>query len=234
MSELANQRVQKHMTWTRGGPVVSHLPSERLQAIEHTAMSSVAEPATLGLWAFATGTWIAGLVIAGVYKPPVMLAAAPTLLIFAGLTQFIAGLFAFRRANTLAGTAFTSFGSFNVITAFALLLQGIHLVPMSGDPNVFQGYLLISFGFIAFALTLAAIRTNLALTLVLLTLGAGYTLTGIGFETGNVTSATVFNEIAHIGGYLLIASAGLAYYTGLAMVCNATFQRALLPLGGEP
>jgi succinate-acetate transporter protein len=214
--------------------VVGHLDAAGLADIEQRSMSSVAEPATLGLWAFATGTWIAGVVIAGVFQPAVLLGAAPVLLVFAGLTQFIAGLLAIRRANTLAATAFTCFGAFNVITAFALLLQGMHLVPMTGDPMVFQGYLLLSFGLIALILTLAALRTNLALVLVLLTLGAGYTLTGVAYVTGAVTSTGGLSEVGHIGGYLLILSAGIAYYTGAAMVCNASFQRELLPLGGEP
>lgn len=35
------------------------------------------------------------------------------LIVFAGIGQFIGGLYAFRRVNALSGSAFCSFGSYN-------------------------------------------------------------------------------------------------------------------------
>ncbi|MGH6890595.1 MAG: GPR1/FUN34/YaaH family transporter, partial [Rhizomicrobium sp.] len=60
--------------------------------------------------------------LAGAFPASALTATIPVLLIFAGLAQFIAGLFAFRRANVLAATAFCSFGAFNVVTAAFLAL----------------------------------------------------------------------------------------------------------------
>ncbi|HEX5508683.1 MAG TPA: acetate uptake transporter [Pseudolabrys sp.] len=217
----------KHESWTKAGPVVSHLDDAEISALEERAVASTAEPSTLGLWAFATGTWIVGTVIAGFFPDTALTGTIPILLVFAGLTQFIAGLFAFRRANMLAATAFCSFGAFNVATAFFFALQAANTLGTSGPPMILQGFVLESFGFIAFALTIAALRTNAALVLVLGTLCVGYVLTGIhNFNAGLVT-------IRDIGGWFLIVSAALAYYTGAAIVVNSAWKQTILPIGGE-
>jgi succinate-acetate transporter protein len=112
---MTNLRPQEN--WTRSGPVVSRLPHDEIEALEDRAAATIADPAPLGSWGFATGTWITGTVIAGVFPVNAFTATIPVLLVFAGFSQFTAGLFAFRRANILAATAFCSFGSFNVLTA---------------------------------------------------------------------------------------------------------------------
>lgn len=223
----------EHATWTKSGPVVSHLPDEQIAALEDQATATVGDPTTLGLWGFATGTWIVGTVIAGVFSPDAFAGTAPVLLVFAGLAQFIAGLFAYRRANALAGTAFCCFGAFNVTAAFLFLLQAMKLLPMTGDAAVLQGFVLESFAFIALALTLAALRANMAVVSVLLTLAVGYALSGIP-NLANAVGQPGWGTISAIGGWFLVASALLAYYTGMAMVVNSTWKRTVLPIGGEP
>lgn len=83
-------------------------------------------------------------VLAGVFPASALTATIPVLVVFAGLAQFIAGLFAYRRASVLAATAFCSFGSFNVLTGALLAMQARGIVPTSGDPLVLQGFILIS------------------------------------------------------------------------------------------
>lgn len=228
MSNVATTRAQ----WTKSGPLATHLPDEEIELLEETAAATIANPAPLGLWAFATGTWIAGTVIAGVFPQSAFTATIPVLLIFAGFAQFIAGLFAFRGANVLAATAFCSFGSFNVATALFFGLQAAGKLTMSGDPVVLQGLMLESFGFIALALFIASLRTNAALAITLLLLAAGYALSGLpdlmnGGGNGNMA------YLGKIGGWVLIASAIFAYYTGLAIVVNSSWKQTIFPLGGE-
>lgn len=218
--------------WTKAGPVETDLENDELEAVEEERTVTVGQPVTLGLWSFATGTWIVGTVVAGIFPPVALVAAAPLLIVFAGMSQFIAGLIGFRRADTLAGTAFCAFGSFNVAAGFAFLLQGVHLAPVVGIPVVMQGYLLLSFGFIAFLLTAAAARLNLALLGVLLTLGIGYTLAGIPEVSGSLGKGAL-GQVGYVGGFALIASAGIAYYMGTALVINTTMKRTLLPIWGE-
>ncbi len=225
--------LMKHESWTKSGPVVSRLDDEEIEVLEDRASATIADPAPLGLWGFATGTWITGTVLAGLFPATALTATIPVLLIFAGLAQFIAGLIAFRRANVLAATAFCSFGSFNVLTATLFGLQAAGKLTTTGDPAILQGFVLESFGFIALALTLAALRTNVALVLTLLLLCAGYVLSGIPNIANSVGSGTL-GAIGNVGGWVLIASAFFAYYTGMALVVNSSWRRTIFPVGGEP
>jgi succinate-acetate transporter protein len=231
---MANvERIERRASWTKGGPVVSNMRDEEIVALEEQAAATIGDSTTMGLWGFATGTWIIGTVIAGVFPASALVATAPVLLIFAGIAQFIAGLYAYRRANSLAATAFCSFGSFSVTVAVLYLLQAAGVVSTTGNPIVLEGFLLESFGFIALALCIAALRTNMALVAVLATLTVGYVLAGIPALANSVGTGG-WAVIGAIGGWFLVASAFFAYYTGMAMVVNSTWKRTALPIWGEP
>jgi succinate-acetate transporter protein len=206
------------------------LPEEEIESLEDRAVATVADPAPLGLWGLATGTWVVGTVLAGVFPVSALTATIPVLVVFAGLAQFIAGLFAFRRANMLAATAFCSFGAFNVLTGMFFAMQARGILQATGDPMVLQGFILVSFGFIALALTIAALPTNAGLVITLGLLAVGYTLSGIPHLTG----AGPKSLIAELGGWFLVGSAFFAYYTGMALVVNSSWHRTVLPIGGEP
>lgn len=232
MSQVAQVTpLPKRESWTKSGPVVSHLQDE-IEFLEERATATIAAPAPLGLWDFATWTWITGTVIAGMFPPTALTATIPVLLIFAGFTQFIAGLFAFRRANVLSATAFCSFGAFNVLTAPVVRHAGDRQADhhwRSGDPAGLRA------GIVCLhraALTLAALRTNAALILTLALLTAGYALAGIANVTDSVGSGT-FGLIGNIGGWVLVASAFFAYYTGMAVVVNSSWNGTVFPVGGE-
>jgi uncharacterized protein len=219
--------------WTKAGPLVSRLPEEEIAVLEESATATIADPAPLGLWGFATGTWVTGTVLAGMFPPSALMGTIPVLLVFAGIAQFIAGLISFRRVNVLAATAFCSFGSFNVLTALLFGLQSAGKLTTTGDPMILQGFILVSFGFIALALTLAAVRTNVALVLTLLLLAIGYVLSGIP-QMYNTVGAGPLGKTGHIGGWFLVASAFFAYYSGMALVVNSAWKRTIFPVGGEP
>lgn len=40
-------------------------------------------------------------------------------------------------------------------------------------------------------------------------------------------------SVGNIGGWFLVASAFFAYYTGMAVVVNSSWQRTIFPIGGE-
>ncbi len=228
MADLAEIRefklVDQHETWTRAGPVVSHLPDNEIATLSERATATVAEPATLGLWGFATGTWMVATVLGGFLPASDGLAVAITMIAFAGVAQFIAGLYAYRRANALNATAFCCFGAFNVAGGVMMVLAGTG-VAMTGYHEML-GFLLESFAFIAFALCIAALYRNAVLVALLLTLGAGYCLTGIAQF---ITSNGELGAVAAAGGACLLASAGFAYYLGMAVMVNSAWHRILLP-----
>lgn len=75
MADVAEFRdfrlVEKHQFWTTGGPVVSRLPDPEIEALEGRASATMGEPATLALFGFATGTWMAATVFGGFISPTI-------------------------------------------------------------------------------------------------------------------------------------------------------------------
>jgi uncharacterized protein len=230
---VSEVRAHKRQSWTKGGPVLSHLSEHEISELEERSIATIADPTPLGMWGLATGTWMAGVIVAGFFPENAMAATIPVLLVFAGLVQFLAGLYAFRRTNVLAATAFCCFGSFNVTAAICFALQNRGVLPTTGETPVFFGFLLESFAFMAFSLTIAALPTNAAVVLVLGTLAIGYALSGIPYLADSV-GHTGWAVVQGIGGWFLVASAFFAYYTGAAIVVNSVWNRTVLPLGGEP
>lgn len=225
--------VIEHATWTKAGPVVSRMPVDEIVGLEEHAVATIGDSSTMGLWAFATGTWILATVFAGDLPYPMVYGVIPVVLIFAGLAEFIAGLYGYRRANSLLANAFTCFGAFNVTIGTALMLESAHVIPVVYATWVFHGFLLESFAFIAFALCAAAYQQNMASVAWLFLLGCGYALAGIPFFADKINIGG-YGLIGNIGGYVLMASSFCAYYLGMVMVVNSTWKREVLPLWGRP
>lgn len=216
--------------WLRGGPVVSSSPRDRPLGLEGAAAAGMANAAVLGLWTFATGTWMLAVVSGGYLPAADLHSLAPVSLFITGFAQFIAGLLFFNRANMFAATAFGSFGALHVTTGLMFLLNYVGVITDHTGMSLMLGYLIESFSFIAFALMVAVIRANLTLTLITCTTGIGAALLGITEFNGG---ASQMIGVAHAGGAVLFLDAGLAYYLGAAIVINSSFERVLLPTFGE-
>lgn len=69
-------------TWTKSGPIAGPLPVPDLQRLQETQEATAAEPAPLGLFGFATGTFAIGYVLSGFApdKASAQLATAAVLL----------------------------------------------------------------------------------------------------------------------------------------------------------
>jgi succinate-acetate transporter protein len=212
--------------WTKAGPIKAPaaIGVEDIERIETGAAASVGDPAPLGLLGFATATLTLSTVLAGWYPETTIGLSIPIVLIFGGVAQFIAALFALRKGDTFAATAFGSFGGFNTTFALLNLFQngGLLAKGMNFGP---EGIFILCFGFIAFFLALAAMRVNAALVLVLLALALAYVCDGAAFLADK-------NAVwQHIGGWAGIVSSVLAFYTAAGMVINSSFGRMVVPLG---
>ncbi|MGH7056205.1 MAG: acetate uptake transporter [Stellaceae bacterium] len=225
--------IEEHATWTKAGPLVSHLPADEIVVLEEQTMATVGDPTPMGLWAFATGTWIVGTAVGGIFPPGSIVGAAPVPIVFAGIAQFIAGLFAYRRAQALAATAFCSFGAFNTTAGFIFLLSASHVLAINAPAQVMLGFVLESLAFIALVLAFAAMETNLGLIAVLVTLAIGYACAGIPYLVNSV-GADGWGIVGNIGGWFLVASAFFAFCTGMALIVNSCRKRAVLPIWGWP
>lgn len=231
MAEVTS--IERHQRWTRGGGVVSHMNDDMIETLAEQSAMAIGDSGPFGLWALATGSWIFGTVAAGVFALTDVGAVAPILLVFAGVGQVIAGIIAYRRANSLMGTALCSFGALYTTLAVFFGLQLGGGLPAAGAPVVIEGFLLESFAFMALGMAVAAIRTGLMELVAFALLGVGYALIGIP-SIANAVGTAGWDIVGIIGGCFLMAAAFVCYYGGLALVVNSAWKSSTLPLLGEP
>jgi succinate-acetate transporter protein len=185
-----------------------------------------ADPAALGLSGFALTTFILGLVNANAISGKDVFVVLSVAAAYGGLAQLLAGLWAFAERNIFAATAFCSYGAFWI--SFVLLIQFFlpETVKASGmlPANHALALYLFCWGFFTLYMWFASFRVNIAVNLVLLTLWVAYLLLGIGLlGSGHMT-------ITHIGGWVTVACAVIAWYTASAIVINGTLGRTILPV----
>jgi succinate-acetate transporter protein len=180
--------------------------------------------AAMGLFGFCVGTTVIAWVLAGwAPMPASLIAAVPSLLVFAGIGQFVAGLYAFARTNSWAGTAMCSYGANNVIVASYIWMQAMGVIPRTGGNMLLLAVDLFCMGYISLALMIGALRINGVFVLTTLMLVAGYTLPGIQFIGGS-------REVGMIGAYFLLAASFFAFYAATATIVNSGWQREVLPM----
>jgi uncharacterized protein len=178
----------------------------------------LANPAPLGLFGFATTTWLLSMVNAG-WLPattvPVVLAMA---FAYGGTAQFAAGLMEMAKGNSFGFIAFCSFGAF--WWSFALFEKFFAV----GVPAAAVGWYLLVWGAFTFAMWLASFALNRAVFLVFLALWITFFLLGLSPLLG-------IRALFTLGGYTGLITALIAFYTAAAEIINESHGRTLLPLG---
>lgn len=225
-------RVTPHQAWTRGGPVLSRLPRARMEALEAHTIASFGDSATLGLWTFGTGAWITGLVELRIFPIEAMTALVPLLLVNSGVAQFVSGLFAFRRANTVTASALCSFGSVNATRGLMVLFQAIGLLPVGGYAYRLQGCLMEAYAWFAFCLIIAAVKLNRVVLAMACCTCLAFLFGALPYLANSVGHG-VLGVLGQVGGGFLVATGACAYYGGMALTVNTAWQRTVLPLGGN-
>jgi succinate-acetate transporter protein len=181
------------------------------------AAGAIADPAPLGLAAFALTTFVLSMFNAGLVGKagePVVLGLA---LAYGGGAQFFAGMWEFRKGNTFGATAFSSYGAFWIsFWAFVTFFS-------KGVPETAVGLYLIAWGIFTFYMWIASFRTTTAVMIVFLLLWITFILLGIGAAGGNTS-------ITKLGGWVGLATAVAAWYASFAVVTNFTFGRELVPV----
>jgi hypothetical protein len=196
-------------------------PAKQTTAPPTAAAMSIADPAPLGLAAFAMTTFVLSFFNAGLVSDagePVVLGLA---LAYGGLAQVLAGMWEFRNNNTFGATAFTSYGAFWLsFWAFDQFFASKVPAAELGDA---VGLYLIAWGIFTAYMWIASFRTTLAINLVFVLLTVTFIVLGIGRSGGNTT-------VVHVGGWLGIATAVVAWYASFAGVANSTFGRTVMPV----
>jgi uncharacterized protein len=149
---------------------------------------------------------------------PVVLGLA---LAYGGLAQLLAGMWEFRTGNTFGAVAFTSYGAFWL--SFWAFNQFYAAEVPKADAGHAVGLFLIAWGIFTVYMFIPSLRTTAAIATVFGLLAITFFLLGIG-NTG------AHPNIIKAGGWVGLATAAAAWYASFAVVTNATFGRAVLPV----
>jgi succinate-acetate transporter protein len=179
----------------------------------------IADPAPLGLAAFALTTFILSMTNTGLFHvEPVVFGLA---LAYGGIAQFAAGMWEFAKGNTFGATAFASYGAFWI--SFWYLTGHTDLSAATGDQAAHEiGLYLLAWGIFTAYMTVAATRVSGAVLAVFVLL----TVTFVVLAIGNFGPT---ENIIKVGGWIGVATALAAWYASFAGVTAFTYKRPLVP-----
>ncbi|KAJ1851139.1 hypothetical protein LPJ73_003141, partial [Coemansia sp. RSA 2703] len=176
-----------------------------------TQFRQFANPAPLGLSAFALTTFVLSLHNGGIGQkfgsPPNVVAGLA--FFYGGLCQLLAGMWEFANNNTFGATAFSSFGGFWM--SYAVIITpffgvGEALTAAGGNVKAHAvGIFLLGWVIMTFILFLATLRTNMGLCLLFAFLDITFILLCAGDWTGK-------GHVTKAGGYFGLFTALIAWY----------------------
>lgn len=196
-------------------------PGAPLPKVQPISGSRLADPAPLGLAAFALTTFVLSFVNTGIFKvEPVVFGLA---LAYGGLTQLGAGMWEFARGNTFGAVAFSSYGGFWISFWWLTGHSGLDKVSNASDLNHSLGLYLIAWAIFTAYMTIAATRVSGAVLAVFVLLTITYVLLAIG----GFAESDGFNKA---GGWFGVATALAAWYASFAGVTAFTHKKSLVPV----
>jgi uncharacterized protein len=200
--------------------------------------TGVADPAPLGLAAFALTTFLLSAINAGWAKNTTGADWWGYAIAYGGLCQLLAGMWEFRNRNVFGATAFSTYGGF-----WIGLGLWFHFVPATlkatANPIVLNrdlAWILLAFAIFNLYMLIHSTQVNVAVFLVFLTLQITEILLFIGnFATKNPAlppfNVTPLTTIIQIGGYVGVLTALVAWYTSSAGVINGLKGRPVAWVG---
>ncbi len=184
-------------------------------------MAPAADPAPLGLAAFALTTFLLSAANAGWMTSASGDAWLGYAFAYGGLGQLLAGMWEFRNRNVFGATAFSTYGGFWI----GLGLWALLVAPAAGaKAGKDVAWILVAFAIFNTYMLFWSTMVNTAVFAVFLTLELTEVILFIGNFAGNTS-------IVKFGGYVGVVTALTAWYTSAAGVANGTGGRTIVPVG---
>jgi uncharacterized protein len=185
--------------------------------------TGIADPAPLGLAAFALTTFLLSAANAGWMTKATGDAWLGYALAYGGFGQLLAGMWEFRNRNVFGATAFSTYGGFWIgLGLWALLVAP--KAPSAGAASHDIAWILLAFAIFNTYMLIMSSQVNMAVFLVFLTLELTEIILFVGLFTGS-TGTVKF------GGYVGIVTALVAWYASAAGVSNGLAGKVRFPVG---
>jgi succinate-acetate transporter protein len=194
-----------------------------------SAPVTLGDPGPLGLSAFALTTLVLSVMNANIISAANTGFIIALAVFYGGIAQMIAGVWEMRNNNTFGATAFVSFGAFWLSFA-AIFIPGfgVNLTKLPGAAAA-VGFYLMGWAIFTGFMAIAATRLNGALLGVFVLLFLTFACLCLGWFFGTPT-ATNTDFWIHLGGWLGIGTAILAWYTAFAGILRSTKGPIQLPV----
>lgn len=202
---------------------IGTIPEEG-SARQRVERAQAADPAPLGLAAFALTTFLLSASNAGWTDGGA--AWLGFAFAYGGLAQLLAGMWEFRNGNVFGATAFSTYGAFWLgLGLYAVLVEG-------GSPNVANdlGWILAAFAVFNTYMLLWSTRVSVAVFLVFLALEVTEIVLSVGFFMRAAEVGT-FDMVVKAGGIIGVVTALVAWYASAAGVVNGMAGRRVVPVG---
>ncbi|HUB71222.1 MAG TPA: acetate uptake transporter [Acidimicrobiales bacterium] len=193
-----------------------------VQKTEIVSLPPVADPAPLGLGAFALTTFLFSALNAHLTKGTT--AWLGYAFAYGGLAQLLAGMWEFRNRNVFGATAFSTYGAFWIGAGLYIELVVPAAKPTAAQLGNDLAWITLAFLIFNTYMLIFSLYVNKAVFTVFLTLE----LTELILIIGNFSSST---SAIKVGGVVGIITAAAAWYTSAAGVLNGLAGRHIIPVG---
>jgi len=205
-----------------------------------TTERKFANPAPLGLSAFALTTFVLSLINIqnrGVLEPNIIVSLAFG---YGGFVQLLAGMWEMAVGNTFGATALSSYGGFWISVGIILTPGGFNIVAAyktttshTNDFNNAFGFFFSGWFIFTTILLLCTLRSTVAFFLLFLTLDLAFLFLAVGHleadAKGNPDASLV-----KTGGYFGLLAAFLAWYNALAGIADDSNSFFVIPVAHFP
>jgi len=233
---------QQRRPYDYGGNPLYHVntgDSVRLQAFggelqpglyKSTEKRKFANPAPLGLSAFALTTFLLSIInlgTEGLSKPNIVVGAA---FAYGGLVQLLAGMWEMAIGNTFGATALSSYGGFWIGTAIILTPGGFEIISESGTQfDTAFGIYLFSWFIFTFLLLILTLKSTVAFFFLFFTLDLAFLMLGLSYLVPAHSMA-----LTRAGGAFGILAAFAAWYNAFAGMADPSNSFFIIPVAHFP
>jgi succinate-acetate transporter protein len=198
-----------------------------------------ANPAPLGLSAFALTTFVLSAVnlqTRGVTVPNI---AVPLAFGYGGLVQLLAGMWEMAVGNTFGATALSSYGGFWISYAIILTPEWNILGPggpyatAEGDPGMGDsalGFFLTGWFIFTTILLILTLRSTVMFFLLFFTLDLAFLMLACGAYAADNKNADAATQLNKAGGGFGMLAAFLAWYNAFAGMADTSNSLFLIPV----